>query len=156
MAVEPNEVLKMLRQAISDSSTNYSGSIVDNHVILTVPREDQHYWSPQLSLEVEKDDDGTLIRGLFGPKPSVWTMFMFFYTGMGFFTLMGLMWGVSQQMIGQDPYGYWFAVVGLALLLLIYFIASIGKGMGRKQMHGLYEFYNQAITSKESSSVIKE
>ncbi|MBM4393899.1 MAG: hypothetical protein FJ090_22460 [Deltaproteobacteria bacterium] len=47
--------------------------------VLTVPETEQHLWSPWLTVEVSPQDTGSLIHGRFGPHPTVWTGFAFFY-----------------------------------------------------------------------------
>ena len=51
---------------------------------IMLPVDQQHYWSPRLTISMEETEDGTIIRGLYGPRPAVWTMFVFFYSFIGF------------------------------------------------------------------------
>ncbi len=51
---------------------NFVVSRIDNHVFIRIPKSKQHFWSPQLHLEIEEiDDHKSELKGLFGPKPSV-------------------------------------------------------------------------------------
>ena len=53
---------------------------VDDHVFIKFPKDKQHFWSPQLHLEINKvDDNSSTLHGLFGPNPTVWTLFMFLH-----------------------------------------------------------------------------
>lgn len=136
------EVKKRISSVLSSKKDAWIGEVVDNHVIVKVPRGQQHYWSPQLTLQLEDEDGGTLIRGLFGPKPGVWTMFVFFYSAIGFLTLMALIFGLSQMMLKMDAYGLWAVPVGSVLLIGLFIISKIGQRLGREQMeqlHGLLE-----------------
>jgi len=144
--IAQDEVIRRMSKQIKDPQSSCQGAIIDHHIILKIPLSEQNYWSPQLSLELEKVENGTLVRGLFGPKPAVWTMFMFFYSAVGFFTLMGLMYGLSQWMINQAPWALWSLPAGLLLLLVIHLIARTGKGLGKDQMIQLHNFYRETLT----------
>ena len=109
------QVIERIHETIKKNTELCSGKIVKNHIIIKIPAHLQHYWSPQLTLELEKEDSQTLIRGLFGPKPGVWTMFVFFYSAFGFLTMMGLIFGLSQLMLKMDAYGLWSVPVGLLI-----------------------------------------
>ena len=53
---------------------------VDDHVFIKFPKDKQHFWSPQLHLEINKvDDNSSTLHGLFGPNPTVSTLFMFLH-----------------------------------------------------------------------------
>lgn len=54
-------------------------SVIEPHIFLKITKEKQHFWSPQLHLEVLEEGTSSTIKGLFGPNPVVWTMFMFLH-----------------------------------------------------------------------------
>ncbi len=141
-----DEIKKRIENSLRDNQGKCHGEIVQNHVILRIPQEQQHYWSPQLTLQLEEENGKTFMRGLFGPKPAIWTMFVFFYSAIGFLTLMGLMFGLSQWMLKMEPWGLWFVPAGLALLLLLYIASRIGQGLGREQMHQLQDFLDETLS----------
>lgn len=133
----PDTVKNRIRETLEGNSDKWSGKIVDNHIILKIPIQQQHYWSPQLTLELENQDGRTLIRGLFGPKPGVWTMFVFFYSAIGFLTLMALIFGLSQMMLNMEPYGLWAVPIGIVLLTGFFVMSKVGQRLGNDQMHQL-------------------
>ncbi len=145
ISLSADEIKEILKKSLKENPGKCHGEIVQNHIILRIPPEQQHYWSPQLTLQLEEENGKTLMRGLFGPKPAVWTMFVFFYSAIGFFTLMGLMFGLSQWMLKMEPWGLWFVPAGLALLTLLYTASKIGQGLGREQMHQLQGFLYDSL-----------
>lgn len=145
IALPKEEVMEKIHQFIEEHRELCNGKIVDNHVILKIPTKQQHYWSPQLTLEIEKENDHTLIRGLFGPKPGVWTMFVFFYSAIGFLTLMGLIFGLSQMMLKMNAYGLWSFPVGAVLLIGLFVMSKIGQRLGNEQMHQLNSILTEAL-----------
>jgi hypothetical protein len=144
-------IIDAFEAAGKDSAESIRASIIDHHIILKVPTAERHYWSPQLSLELEAHHGGTLIRGLFGPKPAVWTMFMFLYAAVGFFTLMGLIFGLSQMMIDQTPWALWSFPAGVGIILIIYMVARAGRAIGSEQMHMLHRHYQAIVGTEEKS-----
>jgi hypothetical protein len=80
-----NEINNVLLSLFEDKGRTQSDFIVtrvDAHVFNKIPKQKQHFWSPQLHLEINEDYDEkktSMIYGLFGPNPTVWTMFMFFH-----------------------------------------------------------------------------
>ena len=80
------EVMEHIRTLLAETPNHITGKIIGDHVILDITGEDVHYWSPQLNFRVEEDEDTsgkTLVAGLIGPRPSVWTLFMFLYFSIG-------------------------------------------------------------------------
>lgn len=138
------EIKEKIKLAFVDDDTCV-GTVIDNHVILKIPNAQQHYWSPQLTLALEALDNGSLIRGLYGPKPAVWTMFVFFYSFIGFLTMLGLIFGLSQMMLKMNPWGLWSVPVGGVLLAGLFLISKIGQRLGQEQMHQLKEFLEKII-----------
>ena len=77
--INQNKVLELFENA-KNSQNAIKINILDSHVSLKIPIAHQHFWSPQLNLEVLKTNQASCtIKGLFGPSPTVWTLFMFFH-----------------------------------------------------------------------------
>ena len=87
------KLLEKIRTALEQPDAPVKGTIIDHHVILRIPVAHQHYWSPQLDLEIEETEKRTVIKGLFGPNPSVWFMYIFFYSVLSFVSIMVLIMG---------------------------------------------------------------
>ncbi len=55
-----------------ETQKNFIVSRVDNHVFIRIPREKQHFWSPQLHIEIDEiSSTKSELKGLFEPKSSV-------------------------------------------------------------------------------------
>ena len=143
----PEEVIEAFRHALSQDDATCKGSILEHRVHLRIPHAQQHYWSPQLHLELEATEHGSLVRGLYGPRPGVWTMFIFLYTGVGFLCLMGTLYGLSQWTLDLPATGFWSFPAGLLLLAGIWLAAQVGQRKGREQTLQLHAFYTQAVYS---------
>ncbi len=152
IADTPEDVKQKIQNALDTESNILKGNIVKDYVVLKIPESQQHYWSPQLSLEIEATNDGSRIRGLYGPKPGVWTMFVFFYSFIGFLTMLGLIFGLSQMMLKMEPYGLWAVPAGTVILVGLFIISKIGQRLGMDQMHQLKVFLDEALQEKSGQS----
>ncbi len=148
MELEQNnqEILK----TFEDSKTRQKEFIVNrvnDHVFIRLPKNKQHFWSPELHLEInEIDDKKCLLRGLFGPKPNVWTMFMFFhFIVAGIFIAFGI-WGYSNWSLKTD-YSLQLTVAAMMVIAWIglYFAGRLGRASGKSQMHELYNFMSKVL-----------
>jgi hypothetical protein len=147
-----NERLLKVFEATKNKQSDFIISRVDDHVFIKIPKEKQHFWSPQLHLEINKDDtkDSTsTIYGLFGPNPTVWTMFMFFhFVVAGLFIGFGI-WAYVDWSLGND---YAIQLFGTLFMIVIwfalYFGGRLGKKTGMSQMHELHHFMRDTLRNE--------
>ncbi|CAM1364492.1 GTP-binding protein [Tenacibaculum xiamenense] len=141
-----NNLLNKLKDYIR-TEERYKMKVVDQHIVIDIPEKDNHYWSPQLQIEVEELTENTSkLKGLFGPKPQVWTLFMFIHFAVATAFLIFAIIAYSNWSLNKS---YFFPVVMLIALpilwILLYFIGSIGKSTGEKQMNELKSFMKQVL-----------
>ena len=131
-----DEALARLRAALKRPGSPIIGYVADHHVTLKIPYDKQHFWSPQLALEVETHESGqgALIRGLFGPRPSVWLMFVFMYSIIGVICLFVAITGFSQVSLGIPAPVLWVLPVGAGLAIFLYLSANTGERLGKDEM----------------------
>lgn len=122
---------------------------VDNHVFIRLPKQDQHFWSPQLHLEIlDNQGRGSILKGLFGPNPTVWTMFMFFHFAVaGLFIAFGI-WAYSNRALKLD-YGLQIFLMLLMIVcwFALYFAGRLGKRAGRSEITEIQAFVNSILES---------
>jgi hypothetical protein len=112
---------------------------------LKVPEANQHYWSPQLSLTMEEtEEEGTIVRGLYGPRPAVWTMFVFFYSAIAFAAVILGIVGLSKMTLGEPNTILWSVPILLFFFLSLYHVAYIGKKKGHEQMEIIHRFLKRS------------
>jgi len=143
------EVLKVFETA-KNTQKNFIVSRVDDHVFIKIPKADQHFWSPQLHLEIMKiDEDSSRVFGLFGPNPTVWTMFMFFhFIVAGLFIGFGI-WAYTNWTLKTDfAIQLFVAILMIVLWIVLYFGGRLGKATGRDQMVLLHNFMNSLLYNK--------
>jgi hypothetical protein len=134
------QLLEQFKHHLKNNPKGFNGTVRDYHVVINLPKADQHYWSPQLDLSIDESESRTVVKGVMGPKPNVWTKFIFIYSALGLIATFGLMVGISQITLDQTNWGMWVFGVASLGLVAAYFIAQAGKKLGHDQMHELYNF----------------
>jgi len=151
------ENLLVLFENKSKAQSDFIVSRVDDHIFIKIPKEKQHFWSPQLHLEINDDydeKDVSKIYGLFGPNPTVWTMFMFMHFAVAGLFIGFSIWAYVNWSLGND-----YAIQLFVTLLMIviwfalYFSGRLGKKAGMEQMHQLHHFMRDTLRDKEIQSM---
>jgi Na+/melibiose symporter-like transporter len=135
------ELLERITSFLKRGDCKYSCRVVDEHIFIDVPANKSHFWSPQLHLEVLKEVNNTSkIKGLFAPKPQVWTLFVFIHFIVAFLFLgFGVMLYVRYT-LGESLVFPIAMLIALPLIwLLLYFLGRVGKQTGKKQMKELHD-----------------
>ena len=137
------KVLECFHDTLESNKYHLQGTLLKNHVLVKIPDEIHHYWSPELQLEVvenymkdepfEERKEETMIRGFIGPKSTVWTLFIFFYIICGLLFLFGIILGSSQAMLDKVTDGYWYAILGGIGFMATFISSQIGQKMGDDQ-----------------------
>lgn len=140
-----SEIVDRITIGIHDDKAPCKARIVHDHIVLFFPTNKQHYWSPQLSLSIEEEEQGSLIRGLYGPRPSVWTMFVFFYSFIAFAILFVSIFGFSYMSMGRSGNVLWLIPVLIIIFLSLYRVSSTGKKLGKDEMRTLHKFLESCI-----------
>lgn len=129
------------------SETNYIVSRIDDHVFIKFPKKDQHFWSPQLHLEInEQGIDKAIVHGLFGPNPTVWTMFMFMhFVVAGLFFGLGI-WAYTNATIGNSyTIQLVLTILMVVLWIILYVAGRLGRSKGMPEMHKLHGFMKEVL-----------
>lgn len=147
--LSPEEVDQRIRTQLREERTLCSGESTKGYATICPPEEEQHFWSPQLTITLDKDEnDITRVRGLYGPKPSVWTMFVFFYAAIGFAIMIISMIGLSYWSLGKPATLLWLVPALLLIFLSLYLVAYFGQRLGHKQMTNLHRFLERCLNKE--------
>lgn len=96
------EIKELFDKALSEPNAPVTGKVHPGYASFFIPVREQHYWSTQLAVTLEKRENGTHIRGLYGPKPLVWTMLIFFYAIIGFASIVVTIMGFGMQSLNKE------------------------------------------------------
>ena len=144
---DQGDLIAKFEQNLQEADCKYCSKIVDSHIIIDVPKDENHFWSPQLNVEVEKvDEKKSIVKGLFGPKPQVWTLFMFFHFAVAVAFIGFAVMAYVQSSLNRDNKVALIVVIALPIVwILMYFVGRIGKQTGRKQMEELHDFLMETL-----------
>lgn len=133
-----------LNNSLGEDDATCKGSVNPKFISLRLPAKELHYWSPQLRINLEPTEKGCLLRGLYGPRPAVWTMFVFFYSLIGFITFLVLVIGLSKYSLNGSAPVLWFVPVLILMILSLYLVAYLGQKAGHDQMVTLHRFLEES------------
>ena len=122
-------------------------SVIEPHIFLKITKEKQHFWSPQLHLEVLEEGKSSTTKGLYGPNPVVWTMFMFLhFIVAGVFIGCGV-WAYVNHSLNESILLPILLMIAMVIIwILFYFGGQVGKEKGKEQMNILYQFMQEVIS----------
>lgn len=143
---EPENVISKFKENLEHQNCEYCSTISQDHIFIDVPKAQQKIWSPQLELVVENSEKGSSIRGLFAPKPGIWTFFIFlhFVVAVGFFIFFAL--AYANSVAGNET-KTWYIMMGLMVFLwfFLYLLGQIGKNKAKNQIRELKHFLRNSL-----------
>ncbi len=142
------DLIERFKNNLNDGECKYCSKIVDQHIVIDVPFDEDHFWSPQLNIEIVKGESSeSIVKGLFGPKPQVWTFFMFLHFVVGitfliFLTLLYVRWAFESSMVFPT-----IMVITLPIIwLILYVFGRWGRRQGKEQMEELHSFLLKTLS----------
>lgn len=143
----PNAVILKSFEDSGLTDKTYKIVRVDDHVFIRLPRHHQQFWSPQLHLEInEVDEKSAILHGLFGPNPTVWTMFMFLHFVVAGLFIAFAIWTYTNWSL-KNPFGMQLGFVFLAVTawFVLYVAGRFGRAKGKSEMQDLYHYMNHTL-----------
>ncbi|HLO72480.1 MAG TPA: hypothetical protein VK164_00935 [Flavobacterium sp.] len=144
-----NSVEKILEKALllkKELIADYQIKIIDEHIYFYFSKTKRKHYSPFLHIELEANENKTLVKGLFGPEQLLWTLFMFLHFIIaGLFLVFAMMaythWSLGQSLILD------FSIMGIMIVFWfsLYFLARLNRERGIPQMHELEELMNRVL-----------
>lgn len=139
-------LINTFEKALNNCELGCEGSVATHHVFIKTPIQDRHFWSPQLHLQIEEYKNGSQIRGLYGPSPAVWTLFIFLYAFFGCLCLAFSIFGFTLYSLDSSPWPLWIAGLSFTLIIGTYFAAQLGQKIGLKDTIQLHSFFEESIS----------
>lgn len=144
----PEEVMDKIQLLLRETPDHIRAKMVSNHIILSIVGEELHYWSPQLNFRVEADENEegkTIIAGLIGPRPPVWTLFMLVYFSVGVAGLGASTYGFSKYMLNEYSPFLWGLPLAIIFMLSAYKAGKFGESLGKDQVDLLKAFIEKVV-----------
>lgn len=144
------------RKLESNTSVPVEGKVFHTHGLFRITPEQQHYWSPQLNISFEETDEHkTIIRGMYGPHPSVWAVFLMGYALLGIGTLVISLLGLVRMSLKLDSSILWTLPFLVGGLVILWFLAQTGQKVGVEQTFIIHHFFEEAIEEPVHISKIR-
>lgn len=126
---------------------NFIINQLDEHLWIYIGKENKKFYSPHLHLEFESLEHGkTKVKGLFGPDPALWTLFMFLhFVVAGIFIIFGVF-AYSNWTLNQ-PFGVHLAVMAMMIVawFTLYFIARSNRKKGMPQAREIQKVMEELL-----------
>ena len=141
--VDQDEAIDRLALLMDNEDFPVTGRIAGTHLMLVIPPNQRHFWSPWLNIEVhEQSTTHALIQGRFSPNPSVWTGFMLAYISLATLIFFASMFGVAQWMMNKPPSTLKLIPIFVAIAGLMYWASLMGQKIAQTQMHETLRCFN--------------
>ena len=141
------EIISLVKENLKHNSHNLHGQAMQDHITIRINKSHRHYWSPQLSILMQRDpeDTETTITGIYGPMPNVWTLFAMGYLAIGvLFTFISII-GFSQKALGNESKILWMLPVLATIAAFMYLSSQFGQKLGAAQTYAIHYFFEEAL-----------
>ncbi len=142
-----------IKSYLDEHRDQFTGTINREGATISVKNDSDAYYKPYLTLRASEEEGQTVIRGIFGPSPSVWTFFMFQYFILSILLMVFLTLYFVGFQIKSDEYHWGLAAsfVVLLLFLVLYLAARYGQKKGKDEMEQLRIFAIESTLACEKS-----
>ncbi len=139
------EVGELFKEKLN-STDNIVGTVAKQFIILKIPSEQRHFWSPQLTIMLDDNNQtSTTLRGLYGPKQSVWAIFAFTYGSFAMLFTIILIWASVEWQLNNNISLYYYLPVIIVMSIVTYIIAQFGQKLGAEQMFKIHHFFEEIV-----------
>jgi hypothetical protein len=140
MPISAKDFVVLFSKGLKLENNPCKGEVNEVYATLFFPPNIRHYWSPQLTLTIQKMDENSIhVRGLYGPRPPVWTMFMFFYITIGVSIFFLLIIGGANLSLGKSSDILWLVPFLLVVFFSFYGVAYLGKKKSKSEIEQMHE-----------------
>ena len=137
------ELITLIQKHLKISNKIIGGYANREFAMVRLRQEKEKYWAPQLQIRWEEDEDHPnqiIVRGIIGPRPNIWTMFMFFYGLAGALVITLGTYALSEYIVKGESYWIWIVPFGIAIAVATYFAAKIGQKLAKEHLNVLHQF----------------
>lgn len=147
---KPKVIKASFEKCIESKNCKYISKQSGNHFFLDIPKVEAHFWSPQLQVEITENNGKSIIKGILGPKPQVWTLFMFFHFVIALAFIVDFVMFYVKWSMNKDYSLYKYILITLPIISIgLYFLGQFGKKIAFKQMLELDTFLMTILNKKK-------
>lgn len=152
--LDPATLLERISAALGAPDGGLPHRRAGRHLMIWLPESEQHLWSPWLHLDVNESEarPGTAhLFGRFTPAPNMWTALMFAYLVLGVVAIGGAIFGYSQHLVDESPWGFWLIPICAVIAILIPLFSRAGQALAKEQMGLLSSVVEKALPASHLS-----
>lgn len=146
-----DQVIELLERHLAQPDCPCRGAVAGNHrvVELNVLQRDRNFWSPSLSVTVADVEDGqeSVVHGLVGPNPNLWTLFAMTYMGLLTMLMFVGIFGLIQWWLDLYPWGLFIVPVLLGAVVLMFGVSRVGQHLAAPQTAMLRKFLEDVLSA---------
>jgi hypothetical protein len=138
-AIPLDNLKERFNEAKDKLEPDFKIKVIGNYIYLGIGLVARKNWSPNLQLELEAYEDGrTHIRGVFGPDPVLWTLFMFLhFVVAGIFLIFGVIAYSKYNLNEPCLFDLVIMFIMTNIWFLLYYIARYNRSRGLQQAESL-------------------
>lgn len=137
------ELIALIQKHLKIAHTTIGGYANREFAMVRLRKEKEKYWAPQLQIRWEEDEDHPdqiIVRGIIGPRPNIWTMFMFFYGFAGALIITLGTYALSEYIVKGESHWIWVVPIGILIAIATYLAAKIGQKLAKEHLEVLHQF----------------
>jgi hypothetical protein len=140
----PKVLIDKINKHFETPNDYVEGKVFLTHGLFRIQPEHQHFWSPQLNISFEEDNGKTIIRGMYGPHPTVWAVFLFVYAllALAFFWVSLI--GLVKLTLKQESHILWALPFVIGGFVTVWFLAQFGQKVGVEQTFQIHHFVEES------------
>lgn len=142
------EIQSRIESEINKTDSLFSATFSPGFFIIEMADAETHYWSPQLNISLQQVDDGLILRGLYGPKPTIWALFFYIYAALGILAFFLGIYVLTRISLELETHLVWFFPVIGIIAIVIYFVAQFGQKIGSQQMFSLHQLFESVMKER--------
>ncbi|MGI9517329.1 MAG: hypothetical protein ACR2NP_09800 [Pirellulaceae bacterium] len=142
------EVMSCIKRGLETCPEDFHGQFTRQHAMISIDESKRHFWSPWMHIEVRDANEVREVFGRFSPHPSIWTGFMFSYLSIVVLIFFSLMLGISQQMTGLVPWGYYLIPGWLLVAGILWLVSKVGQNLARDEMQLMKESVESCLAKR--------
>lgn len=146
------ELIQLIKKHLEHNSKAIGGYANKEFAMVRLRKEKEQFWAPQLQIRWEQDEDNiqhTVVRGIIGPRPNVWTFFMFMYGLSGALLLTLGSYALSEYIVNGESHWVWSVPVALCIGIGTYIATRIGQNLAKEHLQVLNDFVDDLFQEVE-------
>ena len=142
-------LIEVIQKHLKERTKTVGGYANKEFAMVRLRKDKTKYWAPQLQIrwEIDEDDESiTVVRGIIGPRPNVWTLFMFCYGLAGALIITLGSYAIAEYYVKGYSNWIWSIPFAICLALGAYLASKIGQRISKDHLKEIEDFVNEVFS----------